>query len=98
MVKNTISWDQLLNKKLLPESQYAEIPSKIRAAYTAKLESNNADNHKFGQISLAIASGETNHHIRHIIQCHLLGAVIRNIATVLGLGQGGSARPRHSGS
>ena len=97
MVKNTISWDQLLNKKLLPESQYAEIPSKIRAAYTAKLESNNADNHKFGQISLAIASGETNHHIRHIIQCHLLGAVIRNIATVLGAGAGGLSQAQTLG-
>ena len=44
--------------KLLPESQYVEIPNKIRAAYTAKLEANNAKNHRFGQISLAIASGK----------------------------------------
>ena len=51
--------------KFFPESQYTEIPNKIRAAYTAKLEANNANNHKFGQISLAIASGKQikEHHV-----------------------------------
>lgn len=69
----------LLDKYL--ESQYAELPSKIRAAYTAKLEENNAANHRFGQISLAIASG----------------TAIRQVATVLGAGAAGLSQAQTLG-
>ena len=86
-----------VDKKLLSESQYAEIPNKIRAAYTAKLEANNANNHKFGQISLAIASGKRLTLTSGTTNIKLVGTVIRNIATVLGAGAGGLSQAQTLG-